>query len=140
MTQVCSAFAQQLQLFSRGQFACAVLLHLAASTITQIYKERWQIELFFKALKQNLKVKTFLGTSGARVISAFANAVNTQIWTALIAMPILKYLQMKSTYGWSLFNLAALVRQQLFIYRDLWAWLKPPAARRVCERMAMPLV
>ena len=113
------------------------LLHLAASTIAKIYKERWQIELFFKALKQNLKVKTFLGTS--------ANAVKTQIWTALIAMLILKYLQMKSTYGWSLSNLAALLRTQLFIYRDLWAWLNspmdgPPAARQLNEQLAMPLV
>jgi hypothetical protein len=66
------------------------LLHLAASTVAAIYKERWQVELFFKALKQNLKVKSFLGTS--------ANAVKTQIWTALIAMLILKYLQMKSSW------------------------------------------
>ena len=113
------------------------LLHLAASTIAAIYKERWQVELFFKALKQTLKVKTFLGTS--------ANAVKTQIWTALIAMLILKYLQMKSTFGWSLSNLAALLRQQLFIFRDLWAWLNdplqgPPAARRLGEQLALPVM
>ena len=113
------------------------LLHLAASTIAAIYKERWQIELFFKALKQTLKVKTFLGTS--------ANAVKTQIWTALIAMLILKYLQMKSSFGWSLSNLAALLRQQLFIFRNLWAWLDcplqgPPAARELCEQLPMPLL
>jgi hypothetical protein len=75
------------------------LLHLAASTVTAIYKELWAMELFFKALKQTEKVKSFLGTS--------ANAVKTQIWTALIAMPILKYLQMRSSFGWSLSNLAA---------------------------------
>lgn len=113
------------------------LLHLAASTIAAIYKERWQVELFFKALKQTLKVKTFLGTS--------ANAVKTQIWTALIAMLILKYLQMKSTFGWSLSNLAALLRQQLFIFRDLWAWLNapwegPPAARQLDEQLSMPVI
>ncbi len=113
------------------------LLHLAASTIAAIYKERWQVELFFKALKQTLKVKTFLGTS--------ANAVKTQIWTALIAMLILKYLQMKSTFGWSLSNLAALLRQQLFIFRDLWAWLNaplegPPAARQLGEQLPMPVM
>jgi hypothetical protein len=113
------------------------LLHLAATTIAAIYKDRWQVELFFKALKQTLKVKTFLGTS--------ANAVKTQIWTALIAMLILKYLQTKSTFGWSLSNLAALLRQQLFIFRDLWAWLDtplegPPAARALGEQLAMPLV
>jgi hypothetical protein len=67
--------------------------------------------LLFKALKQTAKVKSFLGTS--------ANAVKTQIWTALIAMLILKYLQMKSSFGWSLSNLAALLRQQLFIFRGL---------------------
>ena len=111
------------------------LLHLAASTVAAIYKERWQIELFFKALKQNLKVKSFLGTS--------ANAVKTQIWTALIAMLILKYLQMKSSFGWSLSNLAALVRQQLSMIRDLWAWLnnpmEGPPARQPAEQLSMPL-
>jgi hypothetical protein len=113
------------------------LLHLAASTVAAIYKDRWQIELFFKALKQTAKVKSFLGTS--------ANAVKTQIWTALIAMLILKYLQMKSSFGWSLSNLAALLRQQLFIFRDLWAWLNnplegPPAARQLAEQLPMPLI
>jgi hypothetical protein len=93
-------------------------LKLAASTIAAIYKERWQIELFFKALKQSLKVKTFVGTS--------ENAVETQIWTALIAMLLVKYLQLKSTFGWSLSNLVALLRQQLFVYRDLMNWLNDP--------------
>jgi hypothetical protein len=93
-------------------------LKLAASTIAAIYKERWQIELFFKALKQSLKVKTFVGTS--------ENAVQTQLWTALIAMLLVKYLQLKSTFGWSLSNLVALLRQQLFVYRDLMSWLNDP--------------
>ncbi|MBZ5544240.1 MAG: IS4 family transposase [Acidobacteriia bacterium] len=94
------------------------LLHLAASTIASIYKDRWQVELFFKALKQTLKIKTFVGTS--------ANAVRTQVWTALIAMLVLKYLQLKSKFSWSLSTLAALLRQQLFFYRDLWVWLDDP--------------
>ena len=93
-------------------------LKLAARTIARIYKERWQIELFFKALKQGLKVKTFVGTT--------ENAVQIQIWTALIAMLILKYLQLKSTFGWSLSNLIALLRQQLFVHRDLWKWIHDP--------------
>ena len=93
-------------------------LTLAASTIAKIYKERWEIELFFKALKQSLKVKTFVGTS--------ENAVQTQIWTALIAMLLVKYLQLKSTFAWSLSNLVALLRQQLFVYRDLASWLNDP--------------
>lgn len=94
------------------------LFHLAASTLAAIYKERWQIELFFKALKQNLKVKTFVGTS--------ENAVKIQIWTALIAMMLLKYLQLRSSWAWSLSNLAAMLRFNLLTYRDLWAWLDAP--------------
>ncbi len=94
------------------------LLAFGATTIAAIYKDRWQVELFFKALKQTLKIKTFVGTS--------ANAVKTQVWTALIAMLVLKYLQLKSKFSWSLSNLAALLRQQLFFYRDLWAWLDDP--------------
>jgi hypothetical protein len=94
------------------------LLQLGATTIAAIYKDRWQVELFFKALKQNLKIKTFVGTS--------ANAVKTQVWTALIALLMLKYLQLKSRFGWSLSNLIALLRQQLFMYRDLYQWLDDP--------------
>jgi Transposase DDE domain/Domain of unknown function (DUF4372) len=94
------------------------IFHLAASTIAAIYKDRWQIELFFKALKQNLKIKTFVGTS--------ENAVNVQIWTALIAMLLLKFLLLKSTWAWSLSNLAAMLRFNLLSYRDLWAWLDEP--------------
>ena len=54
------------------------------------------------------------------------NAVRTQVWTALIAMLVLKYLQLKSKFSWSLSTLAALLRQQLFFYRDLWVWLDDP--------------
>lgn len=95
-------------------------MKLAAGTIAAIYKQRWQIELFFKAIKQNLKIKTFVGTS--------ANAVHIQIWTALIAILLLKYLQMRSRLGWSLSNLVALLRLNLFVHRDLWAWIHEPYA------------
>ena len=54
-----------------------------------IYRDRWQVELFFQALKQNLRIKTFVGTS--------SNAVRTQVWTALIAMLLLRYLQLRSS-------------------------------------------
>jgi hypothetical protein len=94
------------------------LLAFGTTTIAAIYKDRWQVELFFKALKQTLKIKTFVGTS--------ANAVKTQVWTALITMLVLKYLQLKSTFSWSLSTLAALLRQQLFFYRDLYVWLDDP--------------
>ena len=74
----------------------------------------------FKALKQNLKIKTFVGTS--------ANAVRTQIWTALICMLLLRYLQLRSRFGWSMANLVALLRMNLFTHRDLRAWIDEPFA------------
>ena len=91
---------------------------LSSTTIAAIYKERWQIEIFFKMLKQNLKVKTFVGTS--------ANALKIQIWTALIVILLLKIMQFRSTLNWSLSNLVALIRMNLFTYRDLQAWLNDP--------------
>jgi hypothetical protein len=93
-------------------------LELPATTIAAIYKERWQIELLFKALKQNLRIKTFVGTT--------ANALKTQIWTALIALLAVKFLQLQAKFPWSLSRLIALLRQQLFVYRDLWRWLESP--------------
>ena len=93
-------------------------LDFGATTIAAIYKDRWQVELFFKALKQNLKIKTFVGTS--------ANALKVQVWTALIAILVLKYLQLRSRFAWSLSNLIALLRMNLFTHRDLWAWLDHP--------------
>jgi hypothetical protein len=99
---------------------------LGATTVAAIYKDRWPVELFFKALKQNVKIKTFVGTS--------ANALHIQIWTALIAMLLLRYLQLRARFAWSLSNLVALLRMNLFTYRDLWTWLHapyttPPVAR-----------
>lgn len=94
------------------------LMHLSASTIAAIYKQRWQIELFFKALKQNLRIKTFVGTT--------ENAVRIQVWSALITILLIKYLQFKSRCTWALSHLIALLRWNLFSYRDLWLWLKRP--------------
>jgi hypothetical protein len=94
------------------------LQDFGATTIAAIYKDRWEIELFFKALKQNLKVKTFVGTS--------ENALRIQIWTALIAILLLKWLHHLSKAKWSLSNLASMLRMNLFTYRDLPAWLDNP--------------
>jgi len=94
------------------------LLAFGATTIAAIYKDRWEIELFFKALKQNLKVKSFVGTS--------ENALRIQIWTALIAILLLKWLHHLSKARWSLSNLASMLRLNLFTYRDLTAWLDNP--------------
>jgi hypothetical protein len=75
-------------------------------------------QLFFKALKQNLKVKSFVGTS--------ENALRIQIWTALIAILLLKWLHHLSKAKWSLSNLASMLRLNLFTYRDLREWLDDP--------------
>lgn len=93
-------------------------LDLAATTIAEIYRQRWQIELFFKAIKQNLRIKTFVGTS--------ENALHIQIWTALIAILMLRFLQLRSRWGWSLSNLVAMIRLNLFTYRNLLEWLDDP--------------
>lgn len=94
------------------------LLEFGSTTIAAIYKERWKIELFFKALKQNLTVKTFVGTS--------ENALRIQIWTAMIALLLLKWLHHLSKANWSLSNLASMLRLNLFTYRDLTKWLHDP--------------
>jgi hypothetical protein len=93
-------------------------LNFGATTIGQIYRDRWEIELFFKVLKQHLKIKTFVGTS--------PNALKTQIWTALIAILLLRYLQFKSSCNLPLCRLVALLRLNLFSYRNLWDWLNNP--------------
>jgi hypothetical protein len=94
------------------------IFHLSCKTISEIYIERWNIEIIFKTLKQYLKIKTFVGTS--------ENAVHIQIWTALIALLLLKFLKLKSRFNWSLSNLAALIRMNLFTHRDLWEWINNP--------------
>jgi hypothetical protein len=93
-------------------------LELSAAAVAALYKERWQIELLFKALKQNLRIKTFIGTT--------ANAVKTQIWSALIALLAAKFLQLQAPFPWSFSRLLALLRQQLFVDRDLRRWLAFP--------------
>ncbi len=95
-------------------------LDFGATTISFIYKERWQIKVFFKTLKQNLKVKTFIGVS--------ENALRIQIWTALIALLVIKWLHYLSKAGWSFSNMAVMLRLNLFTYRDLRGWLDEPYA------------
>ena len=112
------------------------LFDFGVTTIAAIYKERWQIELFFKALKQNLTVKTFVGTS--------ENALRIQIWTALIALLLLKWLHHLSKANWSLSNLASMLRLNLFTYRDLTNWLNNPMETPplvpVAEQLTLALV
>jgi DDE family transposase/uncharacterized protein DUF4372 len=131
-------FLRRIEVWDEEQKRVLVFLTnhrgFAASTIAAIYRQRWQIEMFFKALKQNLRIKTFVGTS--------PNALHIQIWTALIALLLLKYLQLRARFGWSLSNLTALLRQQLFVYRDLFAWIDqpfqpPPLLDPAAEQLAL---
>ena len=111
-------------------------LEFGATTIAAIYRERWKIELFFKALKQNLTVKTFVGTS--------ENALRIQIWTALIALLLLKWLHHLSKANWSLSNLASMLRLNLFTYRELTQWIDNPMGTPplipVAEQLTLALV
>jgi len=120
--QTCKHLLRRIVVWDDIQKREIVLLtnHLVfgATTISNIYRDRWEIELFFKALKQNLKIKSFVGTS--------ENALHLQIWTALIAMLLLKWLHHLSQANWSLSNLACMLRLNLFTYRDLLAWLREP--------------
>lgn len=84
---------------------------LAASTIAQIYKSRWQIELFFKWIKQNLKIKSFLGTS--------KNAVMTQIWVAMCYYLLLMYIRYQTKYAHGLLRLSRVIRETLFDRKTL---------------------
>jgi hypothetical protein len=89
-----------------------------ANTISELYKSRWQIEIFFREIKQLLHIKSFIGTT--------ENAVMIQVWTALITILILKYLKAIAKYGWQLSNLVAFLRLNLFVKIDLQLWLDKP--------------
>lgn len=93
---------------------------LSAKTIADIYKSRWQVELFFKWIKQNLKIKTFFGTS--------RNAVMTQIWIALCVYLILTFLKFQSKTSKSIHQILRLLQLNLLEKRDLMALLRgdPP--------------
>lgn len=91
---------------------------LKATVIADLYKERWKIELFFKWIKQNLKVKTFLGTS--------PNAVLTQLWIALCVYLLLSFLKFKAKLGVSLTAILRVLQLNLFERRPLIDLLRPP--------------
>ena len=93
---------------------------LAAKTIADIYKARWQVELFFKWIKQNLKIKSFVGTS--------KNAVMTQIWIALCIYLLLAFLKFQSKLKKSMQQILRLLQLNLFEKRDIMALLRgdPP--------------
>lgn len=89
-----------------------------ANTIGELYKARWEVEVFFRDIKQQLHIKSFIGTS--------ENAVMIQIWTALITILVLKALKAQAKYNWYLSNLVAFIRLNLFVKVDLQKWLDSP--------------
>lgn len=89
-----------------------------ANTISELYKARWEIEIFFREIKQLLHIKSFVGTS--------ENAVMIQIWTALITILVLKALKAIAKYPWYLSNLVAFIRLNLFVKINLQKWLDEP--------------
>lgn len=91
---------------------------LAAATIAALYKARWEIEIFFRNLKQLLRIKSFIGTT--------RNAVETQIWTALTTMLLLCWLKRIARYKWALANLVVSLRLNTFTKIDLFKWLDEP--------------
>ena len=93
-----------------------------ANTISELYKSRWDIEIFFRDIKQLLHIKSFIGTS--------RNAVMIQIWTALISILILKYLRALAKYNWYLSNLVAFLRINLFVKIELQKWLDEPFLKK----------
>lgn len=90
--------------------------NLSAKTIADIYKARWQVELFFKWIKQNLKIKTFIGTS--------KNALMTQIWIALCVYLLLAFIKLQSRMRKSMQQILRLLQLNLFEKRDLMALLR----------------
>jgi len=89
-----------------------------AKPVAELYRARWQIEVFFKEVKQHLKIKSFIGTS--------VNAVMTQIWTAMITILLLKYLKAKAKFSWNLSNLVSFLRFNLLVSVNLFDWLDKP--------------
>jgi len=94
---------------------------LAATTIAAIYKDRWQVELFFKAIKQNLKIKTFVGTS--------KNAILTQIWIAMITYLLLAFARHSAKTGWTVQRIMRVIQLNLFERRGLKEILNPDPPR-----------
>jgi len=98
-------------------------LSWTANTISELYKSRWQIEIFFKEIKQHLKIKSFIGIS--------KNAVMIQVWTAMITILMLKFLKAIAKYSWHLSNLVSFLRLNLFVKISLQKWLDKPFEKDV---------
>ncbi|MEJ1421460.1 MAG: transposase, partial [Candidatus Sedimenticola sp. (ex Thyasira tokunagai)] len=126
VTRTAGALIGCRRLSAKGGLGCPVLHHeiedslidWSAKTIADIYKQRWQVELFFKWIKQNLKIKAFLGNTD--------NAVMTQVFVALCVYLILAYLKFQAKISQSLQQMSRLIHLNLFAKRDLIQLFKPP--------------
>lgn len=107
-------------------------LRLSAATIAAIYKDRWKVELFFKAIKQNLKIKAFVGTS--------KNAVLTQIWIALIVYLLVAYARHSAKQGWTVQRMLRVLQLNLFERRALAEILNPSPPPSQKDQPQMRLV
>lgn len=109
-------------------------MKFAADTIGKLYRCRWEIEIFFRDLKQNFHIKSFVGTT--------PNAVLIQIWTALLAILVVKFMKMMSRFNWGISNLIALFRVNLLNRIDLWEWVhdpfKKPPEEATVEQLFLP--
>ena len=105
---------------------------LAAATIAAIYKERWQVELFFKAVKQNLKISTFVGTS--------RNAILTQVWISMITYLLLAYARHSAKTGWTVQRIMRVIQVNLFERKSLKEILQPDPRRRKKNEPQMRLI
>ena len=107
-------------------------LDIPAATVADLYKERWKIELFFKWIKQNLRIKSFLGTS--------RNAVMTQIWIVLCAYLLLAYLKFQSKISRSMQQILRLLQLNLFERRDFMELFKPPELKNTIDNNQLALI
>ena len=107
-------------------------LDIPAATVADLYKERWKIELFFKWIKQNLRIKSFLGTS--------RNAVMTQIWIVLCAYLLLAYLKFQSKISRSMQQILRLLQLNLFERRDFMELFKPPETKTAVGNGQLALI
>ena len=105
---------------------------LSAATIAAVYKDRWQVELFFKAIKQNLKIKSFVGLS--------KNAILTQIWIAMITRVLLAFARHAAKRGWTVQRIIRIIQLNLFERKSLQEILDPSPPPKEKDQPQMRLV
>ena len=104
--------------YGPAHYTFKIEVQLSRLSLADLYKARWDIEIFFRNLKQNFQIKSFVGTS--------SNAVEIQIWTALITILLFAVLKRQATYKWHFSNLVASLRLNTFTKIDLYVWINEP--------------